>query len=144
MLGWGCNKDNSMVEIIVGVWVTSLIISIFVVSFNYHLTRQRLKSERLKTLNSNLAKVDLYWSNSLTADAIENDATKTLRNTLLMGLLGLASLIGLIFLIILVLSLHFLARSRKEIATFRSHLATDKNLTASEVQNFVNEFAQIL
>jgi hypothetical protein len=138
-----------MVEIIVGVWLTSLIISIFVVSFNYHLTRKRLNSERLKTLNSNLAKVDMYWSNSLanfaplTADAVETDAAKTLRNSLLMGLLGLASLIGLVFLIILVLSLHFLARSRKELATFRSLLATGKNLSPSEVQNLVNEFAQI-
>lgn len=139
-----------MVEIIVGVWLASLIISIFVVSFNYRLTSKRLKSESLKTLNLNLAKVDLYWSNSLanfaplTPDAIENDAAKTLRNTLLMGLLGLASLIGLIFLIILVLSLHFLARSRKEIAAFRSPLATDKNLGANEVQSLVNEFSQIL
>lgn len=139
-----------MVEIIVGVWLVSLVISIFVVSFNYQLTRKRLKSERLATLNTNLAKVEMYWSNSLadfaplTEDAIETDAKKTLRNTLMMGLLGLASLIGLIFLIILVLSLHFLARSRKETATFRSPLATDKNLSPSEVKNFVNEFTQIL
>lgn len=139
-----------MVEIIVGVWLVSLIISIFVVSFNYQLTRKRLKSERLRTLNFNLAKVEMYWSNSLanfaplTADAIEIDAKKTLRNTLMMGLLGLASLIGLIFLVILVLSLHFLARSRKEIGTFRSRLATDKNLSQNEVQNLVNEFSQIL
>jgi hypothetical protein len=138
-----------MVEIIVGVWLTCLILSTFVVSFNYHLTRKRLKSERLKTLNLNLGKVDMYWSNSLanfaplTEDAIAMDASKTLRNTLLMGLLGLASLIGLIFLITMVLSLHFLARTRKEIATFRSPLATDKNLNPSEVQNLVNEFAQI-
>ena len=139
-----------MIEIIVGVWLASLIISLFVVSFNYHLTRKRLQSERLKTLNLNLAKIDMYWSNSLanfaplTPDAVENDAAKTLRNTLLMGLLGLASIVGLIFLLILVISLHFLARSRKELATFRSSLATDKNLSVRDVQTLVSEYIQIL
>ena len=139
-----------MIEIIVGVWLTSLFISLFVVSFNYYFTRKRLKSERLQTLNFNLNKVDMFWSNSLadfaplTPDAIANDAAKTLRNTLLMGLLGLASLLGLVFLIILVISLHFLARSRKEIATFRSPLATNKDLDQNEITQLVNELKQIL
>jgi hypothetical protein len=139
-----------VIEIIVGVWLTSFVLSMFIVSFNYHLTRKRLNSESLKTLNFNLGKVDMYWSNSLanfaplTQDAVEHDAAKTLRNTLYMGFLGLASLLGLVLLSVIVVSLHYLARSRKEIATFRGPLATNKNLSQSEVENFVREFNQIL
>jgi hypothetical protein len=139
-----------MIEVIAGVWLTSFVLSLIVTGFNFYTTRKRLNSQRLTILNFNLAKVDKYWSNStanfapLTANAIEMDAAKTLRNTLLMGLLGLASLIGLILLLTVVISLHYLVRSRREVATFRSALATDKNLSQGEVEKIVTELAQIL
>jgi hypothetical protein len=139
-----------MIEVIAGVWLTSFVLSLIVTGFNFYTTRKRLHSQRLTTLNFNLAKVDMYWSNStanfapLTANAVETDAAKTLRNTLLMGLLGLASLVGLLLLLTVVISLHYLVRSRREVATFRSALATDKNLGQDEVEKLVAELAQIL
>ncbi len=139
-----------MIEIIVGVWLTSFLLSMMVVAFNYYITRQRLQSARLQTLNFNLAKVDMYWSNTLanfsalTPNAIDADYKKTLRNTLLLGFLGFASLLGLVLLIVIVASLHTLARSRKEVSTFRSELGSEKNLSVSEVHHLVRELTQIL
>lgn len=139
-----------MVEIMIGLWLGSFLLSVLVVGMNFYVTRERLQSERLKILNFNLSKIDTFWSSSLAnfsslaPGAIENDANKTLRNTLFMGFLGLGSLPGFIFLVILVLSLHILARSRKEIATFRSVLAIDKTLDRSEVETLKVELDQII
>lgn len=138
-----------MVEIMAGVWLTSFCLSMITLGLNFHFTRKRLNSKTLKNLNSNLAKVNLYWSNSagdflpLTEDSVKLDASKTLRNTLFLGALGLASLLGFILLVVIVFSIHVLARTRKEIATFRSPLALDPKLTAAEVTSLVNEYRQI-
>jgi len=132
-----------VIEVIVGVWLTSFFLSMIVVGFNFYFTYQRLQSDQLKILNENLAKTNLFWSNShgdfspLTSGAVENDRIKTLRNTALMGLLGLGSLPGFVFLLIIVLSLNILARSRKEVATFDSALAKDRNLERGEVESML-------
>lgn len=118
-----------------------------VVGVNFYLTRKKLQSKTLKNLNANLEKVNLFWSNSsndfspLSANAIENDASRTLRGTLLMGLLGLISVPGFLLLIALVLSIHMLARSRKEIAIFNSPLVSDVSLPKEHIENLVKEFS---
>lgn len=138
-----------MIEIIIGVWLASLLLSAIIVSVNYYLTLKRISSEPLTTLDFNLAKVGMFWSHTaadfsaLTPQAIQRDAHRALRNSLLIGLLGLASVLGLIILFIVVISLHFLARSRKEMAVFRSSLVTDKTLSKYDVEQIMRELTQI-
>lgn len=138
-----------MIEIIVAVWITCFCLSMITVAFNYYFTRKKLFSNALKNLNVNLEKVGLYWSNSsadflpLSLNSVQTDASKTLKNTFLLGALGLASVPGFLLLVITVLSIHLLARSRKERATFNSALVQNSDLSRSEVENLINEFNQI-
>lgn len=138
-----------MVEIILAVWLTCFVLSMTVVSINFYVTRKQLRSQTLKTLNLNLQKMGMYWSNSssdflaLTPEAIETDAKKTLRNTLFIGFLGLASVPGFLLLTAVVLSIHFLARPRREIATFQSALAKDSSLSRENVEELVREISAI-
>ncbi|QDK38172.1 hypothetical protein [Bdellovibrio sp. NC01] len=137
-----------MIEIVLGVWFACLSLSAIVVSINFYLTRKQLQSRSLQILNQNLVKIDLFWSNSnadfntLTENAIQLDARKTLRNTLLVGFLGIASVPGFLLLTAVVLSVRFLARSRKEVATFRSELA-ERDLSKDEVERLVSELRHI-
>jgi hypothetical protein len=138
-----------MIEIALGIWFTCFTLSMTVVSINFFLTRRQLQSPQLKTLNLNLQKIGLFWSNTnadfsaIAEDAIEKDAKKTLRNSLLIGFLGLASIPGFLLLTAVVISVRFLARSRKEVATFRSALTSDAALEKSDVENLVNELRLI-
>ena len=138
-----------MVEIIIGVWAVCFCLSMLTVGINFRLTQKKLKSKTLRNLNLNLEKAELFWSNSLadfaplTPTAVENDAQKTRRNALVIGAFGLASIPGFLLLLALVLSLHLLARSRKEVATFRSLLTSDTNLGRHEVECLVKELQQI-
>ncbi|MNK01248.1 hypothetical protein D3C87_190430 [compost metagenome] len=138
-----------MIEIIVGIWLLCFCLSMLTVGINFHLTRKKLSSKKLSTLNANLEKVELFWSSSLddfsplTSEALEKDTKATLRNSLLIGLLGLGSIPGFLLLLALVLSLHMLARSRKEVATFRSPLSTDTNLSKQDVETLVSQLSQI-
>lgn len=138
-----------MLEIIVGVWIISLILSLLTVGFGFFLTYKKLNSMQLRKLNENLGLADLFWSNSLadfatlTENSIQKDAAKTLQSSLWMALLGLASLPGFIFLLILVISVHTLARSRKERATFESVLAQRVGFSKEEVLKVVEELRSI-
>ena len=138
-----------MIEIILGIWVVCFFLSIMVLGINFHLMRKRLGSEKLKNLNMNLKKINMYWSNTaedflpLDSDSINKDEEKTLRNALFMGFFALGSLPGFILLFILILSIHFLAPSRKTVATFNSALAQKNALSQEEVQNLVKQLSQI-
>lgn len=138
-----------MVEIIIGVWLTCFCLSMIVVAINFNWTRKKLQSRKLKTLNSNLEKIGQFWSNSqgnfatLTAESIQADAKKTQRVNLLMAFLGLWSVIGFLLLLVVVASVHMLARSRKEIATFQSALAEDPTLARAQVEVLVRELGEI-
>lgn len=138
-----------MVEIIVGVWLACFCLSMIVVAINFNWTRKKLQSRKLKNLNTNLEKVGLYWSNSqgtfatLTPEAIDADARKTQRVNLFMAFLGLWSVIGFLLLLIVVVSVHMVARSRKEIATFQSALAVDTDLARAQVEDLVRALGDV-
>ncbi|HEX7673696.1 MAG TPA: hypothetical protein VF412_05970 [Bdellovibrio sp.] len=138
-----------MVEIILAVWFTCFVLSMTVVSINFYVTRKQLRSKTLQTLNNNLQKIEMYWSSAasdfavLSPGVIEQDAKKTLRNTLLVGFLGLASVPGFILLTAVVLSIHYLARPRREIAAFQSALAKNPSLSESDVKTLVHEISEI-
>lgn len=137
-----------MIEIILGVWIISMALSLISVGINFYLVQKKLESKKLEILNLNLEKINLYWSNTtedflpLEAEGIKRDKQKTLRNALLLSLFGLGSLPGFILLVVVILSIHFLAPSRKTKATFSSPLAFE-NLSAAEVESFVKDLKQI-
>lgn len=138
-----------MVEIIFGVWLTCFFLSMIVVAINFNWTRKKLNSRKLRNLNTNLEKIKMFWSNSqgdfapLTADSIQSDAKKTQKTHLLMAFLGLWSVVGFLLLLVVVISVHLIARSRKEIATFRSPLAEGTSLTTVEVDDLVRVLNEI-
>jgi hypothetical protein len=139
-----------VIEIILGVWLVCFCLSAIVTRFGYYLTYKKLTSQSLSNLNTNLKKIHLFWSNSssdftpLTEGAVEADAKKALRTSLLVGFLGVASVVGFILLFLVVISVHFLARSRKERATFRSALTDDTSLSAQEVEALVQDLRGIV
>ena len=100
----------------------------------------------MRTLNENLGQVGLYWVSAhddfapLEANSIARDRARSLRNSLLVGLLGFAGVLGLILLVVVVVSLNFIAKSRRQVAVFRSELATRANLPRERVESLVQEF----
>lgn len=138
-----------MVEIIIGVWLASFCLSMIVVGVNFNWTRKKLQSRKLKILNTNLEKIGMFWSNAqgdfatLTAESIQADAKKTQRVNMFMAFLGLWSVIGFLLLLVVVTSVHLLARSRKEVATFQSTLVENTDLTRTQVEELVRELTLV-
>lgn len=129
-----------MIEIIAGVWLTSLLLSIPITAWNIHTVLQSKRSPKYTVLNSNLAKIGLFWSLSgeqfmpLAKGNPDDDARKLLRTYLIIGCLGFLSLLGLIFLSIVTVSLHVLVKSRKADRVMKSELAINADLSPIEVQ----------
>lgn len=142
-------RRENVVEIMLGVWLVCFCLSALTLAINFHLTYRKMRSRALRNLNLNLEKVQMYWSNSagnfapLTSGAIEKDRKDTLRNAFLLGFLSLGSLPGFLLHFIIVVSLHLLARTRKEIATFRSPLASDPGLDKTAIERWIRDLSQI-
>jgi hypothetical protein len=135
-----------MIEIIVGVWLTSLLLSVPITLWNFTSIRRRTESPEYATLNSNLLKVGQFWSLSndsfvqLSESNPEADIKKLKRTYLMIAALGLLSVFGLIFLSILSFSIHVLAKSRLTQQVFHSPLANNIGLSADEVAKLVQGF----
>nr|WP_295903458.1 hypothetical protein [uncultured Bdellovibrio sp.] len=139
-----------MIEIVVGIWAVCLVLSLMVSGFNIYMVRRRLNSVKLKTLNANLEKLNLYWSytNSnfqpLSPDIVAHDKNRSLRQAYAITLLGLLSIPGLLILMAVVLSIHFLAKTRKEMAVMGSDLAKVDSLSQEQVSSLVQELDAIV
>lgn len=139
-----------MVEIILVVYITCFTLSACLIAWQYSLVSRQLQSQSLQNLNTNLAKVGLFWSNeksdfaSLQEGSIEADQRKAKLTVLAVGLLGFASVPGFLLLLAVILSMRYLARSRKERAVFASRLIEDAILDATQVNGLVEEFKNIL
>lgn len=110
------------------------------------LRERRRHSASALVLQSNLRKLNLFWSDS--ADAIiplqsDSVAQERRRSQTTIGYLGLVlSLLswgGLFFMLIIMLSERFFARSRRERRLFGSRLAQDSTIPASEVRSLLRE-----
>lgn len=139
-----------MVEIVVGIYIISFVLSLGLVAWNYTAVSKELKSNSLATVNFNLEKIGLFWSMSredfsARADPldIERDAKASLRSTLLLGLLAFGSFIGFFLLLSITLVMRLLKSNRKGRAVFQSELSKNKELSADQVQAFHSEFSQI-
>lgn len=140
---------QTMVEVIIVIWLTCFILSSALVTWNYFSTIQKLKSKSLINLNANLKKIDMYWSVSnenfekLEMDSVQKDKAQALRSSLFLGFLGLASVIGFLLLLAIVLSLRFLIKERRTIAVFKSELTKNSELSKDQVENLYLEFSKI-
>lgn len=115
---------------------------IFALYYWYFAARPRLRSESLKTLNFNLAKVGMFWSNAdgnfrpLGPESVARDGQRMLRSFLIMtSLLSVFSIVGMILLILIFVSGH----PRLERNTFASALTQQTDLTAEQVSQIVAE-----
>jgi hypothetical protein len=131
-------------------YALGVLVSLSLVTLMLWATRRRRQSERLKILNANLAKVNLFWSDHRDAllerghqsDAqLEETELRALNRSLLTSglILSAMSWLGFFFLSVLFLSMRVLARSRLERRLFEDALATDPHLEAEKVQCLVGK-----
>lgn len=134
-----------MIEIIVGAWLGGLVLSILVTTLNVRYAIKLARSKSYTHLNSNLAKIEKYWSlttesfKDLREGAIKDEEWLTIRNYIFMGLLGFLGILGFIFLAIISFSMQFLAKSRFTRRVFHSELTRTIDLTSEQVAQIVAE-----
>lgn len=141
-----------MIEVIAGLFVTCFVLSWIVTGlFLVSVFERRFKSKNLQTLNLNLQKIGLLWSLrndefvSQEKTSINKDRGAARRSILMMtALFSLLSVLGFICNLIMLLSLGFLARSRREIEVLSSQLSMNPNLAPSEVRQQVRELREML
>ncbi len=135
-----------MVEILIGAWLVSFILSIPLTAWNINSVLKVSRSPELKVLNENLGKLGLFWSLSneciwrLEELTPEEDFKKSIRGYLLLGVLGLFSVLGLFILFIVSISIQKLIRNRSAEELFKSDLAQVKDLEVNRVEGLVQDF----
>lgn len=136
-----------MVEIIATVYLTCFTLS-WIAGLSYLNLRiqKQYRSHGLTTLNNNLARVGLFWSNrnanflALAEGSPEEDHRSVKKSFLLMTtILSLLSVFGFILLILMM----FTGRPRREKRTFQSDLAQKSSLSLVEVETLVAELKNI-
>lgn len=139
-----------MLEIVLTLYITCLLLCLGLMLWHTMFLHQQFRSQKLATLNANLQKIGMFWSNSdrnfasLTSNSIEDDKKRTLRSFWMIGfVLSLLSVLGLIILTAVVLSMRFLARTRRETAVFRSPLCVS-DMTVDEILAQIGELKTIL
>ena len=138
-----------MIEVLAAIYVTSFILSMMLVAWNYVVLSRQLRSESLLSINSNLKKIGMFWSvssedfSSLHESSIEKDASSALRSTLMLGILGLGSALGFALLLVITLTMRLLKTNRRGRAVFHSALANDPNLATDQVQKLFQEYSKI-
>jgi hypothetical protein len=138
-----------MVEIIVTVYITSFLLSMCLVAWNFTAVSRQVRSESLRRVNANLGKIGFFWSMTredfcrIGEFTIEGDAKSALRSTLMLGLLSLGSAIGFFLLLAITLTMRLLKSNRRGRAVFHSALATNADLSAEQVQALYQEYSQI-
>jgi len=130
-------------------YVISLALSFAVLLWHFKRVSAQLRSRRLSVLNNNLAKVDLYWMSSQDEFApraegsLEKDRLHAERSIFVLGAVALAGPLGFVLVLITVLSLNFLARSRRQQAVFNSDLALREDLEHERVLSLVKELESV-
>ncbi len=106
---------------------------------------RRRHSDGAKNVQTNLAKLGLFWSDSrdsivpLTPTSADDESKRSQRTIGYTGLiLSLLSWLGFVFLLVIMISERFLARSRRERNLFTSELVRSSSLDANEVRRAIN------
>ena len=119
----------------------------FALTLLYVFLRERRRhSHGAQCVQDNLAKLNLYWSDSadgivpLSATSASDEAKKSQKTIGYMGLiLSLLSWAGFFFLLLIMISERFLARSRRERHLFGSVLSHQANMDANEVRRIISD-----
>ena len=134
-----------MIEIMGTIYLLSFCTSVSLILWHYSFVHRQTQSPKVQTLNANLEKVKLYWSQSegnfaaLTPNSIEADHKKAKKSVLYIGILAFGSLIGLILVTAVILSSRYLARPRREVRVFQSPLVSEVNLSTEQISLLVEE-----
>ena len=111
-----------------------------------YLRSLRRTTDAAVTVQTNLRKVGLYWSDhqdAVVRYSAKANESETKKSQLAIGytgmILSLLSWGGVVFLLIIMLSERFFARSRRERRLFGSVIAHDPNLPAVDVQRQLDE-----
>jgi|GEM_PF-2852817 len=119
----------------------------FILTGVYVFLRERHRhSKSALNIQTNLAKLNLYWSDAadaivpLTPTSSQDEASRSKRTIGYTGLiLSLLSWLGAFFLLLIMLSERFFARSRRERNLFGSELSGNPSLEAREVQREISK-----
>lgn len=138
-----------MIEIIIGAWVISLILSAILGLINLQLNLKFLKSTKLKNLQANLKKIELLWlpsngslthlDNSLQVE----DYNKVIKQCWLLMILSLFSILGLLLMVLAFIGIHFFGKTRTEIAIFNSPLVANPELNPKETQKILEHLGAL-
>jgi hypothetical protein len=138
-----------MIEALAAIYVTSFVLSMTLVGWNYVVLSKQLRSESLAQINHNLKKIGKFWSvssedfSSLLESSIDKDARSALRSTLMLGIIGLGSAPGFVLLLVITLTMRLVKTNRRGRAVFHSALAKDPNLGPEEVQQLFQDYSKI-
>jgi hypothetical protein len=137
-------RKNMAPEMAVG-YVIGVIPSLTATAVHFWLHKKKLKSPAFQQLQTNLASIHKFWSESqsrivtLEDSSSEKDQHAFKKSLAIMGtLFAFLSWMGLIFNIIVLWSVHSLAVTRLEQKVFSSDLSK-KSLSPSETQALVTE-----
>ena len=136
-----------MIEIFLFIYCSSLLLSGLLLIWNIQSVRRQLHSSELKTLNSNLKKINLFWSLSndslqlLETQSYENDHQMAYRSCFLTGLLGFASFPGFFLYLVLTLSLA-LVESKLKMGLLSSVLCKAENLPVDQVETILKKIKE--
>lgn len=134
-----------MIEIVLGIWVSSFIGSWVLVLWNYRRVKKQLFSQEFTQLNQNLAQIDMHWSWSQGRlqrgglEVLQLEQKRALRSCLFLGLLSFASIIGFILTGVAVFSMAFLLKDKVERSILESDLATKAKLTPFDIRQHLQE-----
>lgn len=141
-------KLRSMPEL-AAIYAVGVLLGFIVTAANIALRKRRRQSSTFQRVESNLRKVDLYWSENedrivdWSETRAKDDAAKGNGGFMVAGaLISGLSWPGVFFLLILVLSEHVLAKSRREKALFASPLAWHDDLEKDEVERHVADLTR--
>ena len=123
-------------------WIPTALVS----ATQYYVHQKKMRSPEMQQLQSNLKKIDLYWSESQANFIPRLDGTAEKgnyrRTLLILGVIFIAlSWFGFLFNLLVFISTQYLAVSRREKLVFASALSHN-NLSTEQVQILVNELAQ--
>ena len=133
-----------MIEIFLFIYCASLALSGLLLAWNLRSLHRQVHSIRFIRLNSNLKKLNLFWSinneriETLNAESLQDDICSAYRSRWLMGLLGLASLPGFLLFFVLTLSLG-LIKNRTFTFLINCQVSKDDSLSAEQIQNVLTE-----
>ncbi len=133
-----------MIHLMAAVYLACLFVSSLMTFFYVFSLKKHFQSSEYQRLNSNLASLNLFWSDSrsdilpLEPSSLERDQTEAINSFLRVALIAcFTSIFGCLFLIVFIFSVLKLAKPRLEKKILASKLALHSQMSASETKEIV-------